>query len=382
MNLLEHQGKTLFRRYGLAVPVGVLWPQPLPISAGGYVAKAQIRAGGRGKAGGIRFAENGETAGSAAAALAKAEIGGRRVEAVLVEERLAIAREFYVAVAIDRDRRCRSFVLAAQGGVEIESLPADRVRRVPVDPLIGLRPHHLRRAVAALEPADKAVAGALSAALEALYRLAQGEDADLVEVNPLTLTADGRIVAADAKVTLDPRAAYRHGAREGFAAADGPAEGEEIERIVAAAGGTAVPMRADGNTVAVVSGAGLTMATADMLTELGVPLRCVMDLGGAPVSGAEGMVPVFEAVAALAPEVTFINAYLHSSLADKFAEAIRAAYGRRPFPGRVVLRLLGRNAEAGHAILAPLGFEVVEGFVDALETVARSARAAGAREAD
>ena len=170
MNLLEHQGKTLFRRYGLAVPVGVLWPQPLPISAGGYVAKAQIRAGGRGKAGGIRFAENGETAGSAAAALAKAEIGGRRVEAVLVEERLAIAREFYVAVAIDRDRRCRSFVLAAQGGVEIESLPADRVRRVPVDPLIGLRPHHLRRAVAALEPADKAVAGALSAALEALYR--------------------------------------------------------------------------------------------------------------------------------------------------------------------------------------------------------------------
>jgi len=181
-------------------------------------------------------------------------------------------------------------------------------------------------------------------------------------------------VAADAKIVLDARAAFRHPGREALA---GPPEGEEIERIVAAAGGTAVPMRADGNTVAVVSGAGVTMATADMLAERGVPLRCVMDLGGAPVAGADGMVPVFEAVAALAPKVTFINAYLHSSLADRFAEAIRVAYGRRPFPGHVVLRLLGRNAEAGHASLAPLGFEVVDGLLDAVDIVARRAREAG-----
>lgn len=375
MNLLEHQGKALFRRYGIAVPDGALWPA-LPAVPGDLVVKAQIRAGGRGKAGGIRFAQGAEEAGRAAAALLDGEIGGRRPEAVLVEERLDIAREHYAAIAIDRDRRCRAFILAAEGGVEIEDLPAGRIRRVAVDPLIGLRPHHLRRAVAALGPADDGTAAALSGALEALYRLAEAEDADLVEINPLAITTDGRAVAADAKVSLDPRAAYRQAGHAAFAVPDALAEGEEIERIVAAAGGTAVPMRADGNTVAVVSGAGATMATADMLTELGVPLRCVMDLGSAPVSGAEGMAPVFEAVAALAPDVTFINAYLHSSLADKFAEAIRAAYGRRPFSGRVILRLLGRNAGAGHAILAPLGFEVVEGFVDALEAVARAAREA------
>ena len=135
-------------------------------------------------------------------------------------------------------------------------------------------------------------------------------------------------------------------------------------------------LAADVGVFGIISGAGVTMATCDMLVDLGARVRCVIDLGGGPIGNREGMVPVFRAVAALEPRVTFINAYLHSSLADDFARALVKAHGEAPLGGRVLLRLLGRNAEEGRRILAPLGFELHEGLVASLEAVVGAARAA------
>lgn len=371
MKLLEHQGKSILSKYGIAVPNGSLWPA-LPDGAARFAVKAQVRSGGRGKAGGIRFADSAAEAGAAARALLAAEIGGHAVTEVLVEERLDIAHEFYLAVVIDRDARRRTILASPDGGVEIESVPPARLLRVPIDPLLGPRPFHLRRVAGFLAPPEAARA-AVEAAVAALYALAEDEDAVLAEINPLAVTAAGDVVAADAKLVLDPRAAYRQPGQAGLAA---PPEGSAIERAVAAAGGTAVEIDPEGDVVGIISGAGVTMATCDMLVDLGARVRCVIDLGGGPIGNPEGMVPVFRAVAALEPRVTFINAYLHSSLADDFARAVVAAHRQAPVRGRVLLRLLGRNAEEGRRILAPLGFEVHEDLVGALEAVVGAARAA------
>ena len=371
MKLLEHQGKSILSNYGIAIPTGALWPA-LPDGVARFAVKAQVRSGGRGKAGGIRFADSAADAAASAKSLLAAEIGDHAVADVLVEERLDITREFFLAVVIDRDARCRAILASPDGGVEIESVPPARLLRVAIDPLLGPRPYHSRRVADFLDPPE-AARTAVEAAVAALYALAEGEDAILAEINPLAITAAGTVVAADAKIVLDTRAAYR---QPGHAALEAPPEGSAIERAVTAAGGTAVEIDPAGDVVGIISGAGVTMATCDMLVDSGARVRCVIDLGGGPIGNPAGMVPVFRAVAALAPRVTFINAYLHSSLADDFARALATAHGEAPVGGRVLLRLLGRNAEEGRRILAPLGFEVHEGLVASLEAVVGAARAA------
>ena len=369
MNLLEHQGKRLLARHGIAVPRGVLWPA-LPTGVGGYVVKAQTRAGGRGKRGGIRFAETSEAAGAAARQLAAARLGDDAVESVYVEERLAIAKELSLAVVVDRDARCRVVLASPRGGVDIEDVPDDAILRLPVDPAGGLTPSAAREIAQFLAPSG-AASGAIESVVTALHALAVAEDMMLAEINPLAVTEDGRAVAADAKCTLDERARFRHDDWDAFAA---PPRGSEIERALAAAGGAAADIDPDGDVVGVISGAGLMMATLDLMVAHGIRVRCVIDMGGTPLGGAEGLVPIFQAVAAMNPRVTFINAYFHTALADSFARGVVDAAATAPLPGRVIMRLLGRNAADGRALLAPLGFECYDGLTEALAAVAAVAR--------
>ncbi len=372
MNLLEHEGKRLFRRHGIAVPQGALWPE-LPARVASYAVKAQVRAGKRGKAGAVRFADSAAAAGAAAQALLGSRVGEEEARQVLIEERLSIARELYLAVAVERDARCRVLLASADGGVEIESVPAARLLRLPIDPQIGLRDFHLRRVAAFLAP-PPAAGEALAATVRALYDLAVAEEALLAEINPLVLTAEDQLVAADAKVTLDGRAAFRH---PDWADFEAPPAGSPFEQAVAAAGGAAVEVDPDGEVVGVISGAGLMMASLDMLIARGLKVRSIIDMGGTPLGGAEGLVPIFRAVAEMKPRVTFINAYFHTALADSFARGVLGAAEKAPLGGRVVLRLVGRNAATGRALLAPLGFESHDELMTALDAVAAAARDGG-----
>jgi succinyl-CoA synthetase beta subunit len=372
MDLLEHEGKRVFARYGITVPRGALWPE-VPAGLSNYVVKAQMRRGGRGKRGGIRFVDTADAVDAVARQMADEHLGTVAIEGVYIEERLAIRRELYLAVAIDRNRRCRVLLASRHGGVDIEDVPDKEILRMPVDPTHDLAPVVASQVARFLDEAG-GQHDTIEATVRALYALAVAEDAMVAEINPLVVTDGGGVVAADAKLSLDERARFRHSDWEAFSA---PPQGSEIERALAEAGGAAVEIDPTGNVVGVISGAGLMMATLDLMVGHGIRVRCVIDMGGTPLGGAEGLVPIFQAVAAMRPEVTFINAYFHTALAESFAHGVVGAAETAPLPGRVVLRLLGRNAEAGRAILAPLGFVVHDDLTEALEAVAGATQRSG-----
>lgn len=373
MDLLEHQGKQLFRRHGIPVPAGALWPDT-PAGVTDLVVKAQIPGGGRGKRGGIRFADSVGAAAEAAQALADWASDGTPTTGVYLEARLEIRQEVYLAVAVDRDRRCPVVLASPHGGVDVEHAPADDLLRLPVDPLLGLQPFHVAaaaRRLAVPEVSYRQVEDIVSA----LYALVVAEDATLAEINPLVVTADGSVLAADAKVSLDANAGFRRNPPDGVA--DGPAgAASQLEADVAAAGAVGIEIDPAGDVVAVVSGAGLMMATLDILSAASTRLRAVVDLGGTVLAGGEALARVLAAVGAAAPRTTFLNAYLHTADCDQLARMLAEAQEIAPLEGRVVVRLKGRNADAGQARLHRQGFEVFAELPDAIAAVTRDPGAA------
>ncbi len=352
MQLLEMEGKQLFARHGIPVPRGTVWPE-LPTGAATLVIKAQVPAGGRGKRGGVRFATDAAEAGAFARALLGTVIGEHRVTQVYVEERVAIERELYLAVALDRDRRCYAILASPDGGVDIESVPEHRLLRLPIDPLGGPTGAELRRVAEFL-----ALRGDIRRQAEQLiakvYALVLQEDAELAEINPLALTGSG-LIACDAKLVLDASAAFRHPDWQHYA---GSRNGTEVERAIAAAGAMGIEISRQGEITGVVSGAGLMMATLDMLVDSGARVRLMVDLGGVVLAGPERIAPVLRAVAAVRPQTTFVNAYFQTARCDDFARALASAFTDARLAGRVVIRLKGRYDAQAREILAPLGFDV------------------------
>lgn len=371
MDLLEHQGKALLARHGLAVPEGGLWPD-LPKVEGPLVVKAQVAAGNRGKAGGIRVAAGIEEAVQQAKELLGSRVACRRVDAVYIERRLPIEREVYLAVAVDRDERRHVVLASPDGGIDVEQADSARLLRLPVDPWLGLRPFHCAH-VARFLSDDSETRPRLARAVEALYRVAVEEDAELAEVNPLAVLADGEVVAADAKVRLDDNAGFRHPERGRLAA---PTSDSPLEQAIAAAGAVGIEVDPEGDVAAIVSGAGLMMATLDLLIDAGARVRCVIDLGGTVLAGGQKLQRVFQAAARANPKVTLLNAFLQTALCDEFARALVAAHTIAPLHGRVVIRLKGRRAEEGREILAPQGFEAHEDLSSAI-AAARGGSATG-----
>ena len=190
MNLVEHEGKRLFARYGITVPRGALWPE-VPAGLSSYVVKAQMRSGGRGKRGGIRFVDTADAVDAVARQLVDGRLGADAIEGVYVEERLAIRRELYLAVAVDRDSRCRVLLASPRGGVDIEDVPDKEILRIPVDPSIDLAPSLARHVACFLDEAG-GQRDTIEATVRALHTLAVAEDAMLAEINPLAITDDGK----------------------------------------------------------------------------------------------------------------------------------------------------------------------------------------------
>ena len=270
IRLLEHEGKALLARHGFAVPEGALHPAPPP-GPGPWVVKAQVLAGARGKAGGIRTADTTEGVAAAAAAVSGLTIGGQSVRAVYVEQKLDIAHEFYLAAQVDRDLGQPVLLACRDGGVDIESVPRERIVACPVDPLTGLSDPVVERIAGALAM-DGVAAEAIADAARRIFAALVAEDAELVEINPLVVDARGRLVAADAKVILDEDAGFRHPGRKSIP--DGTPFEEEARRL------QVMGVELDGEIATMMNGAGMTMATLDQLVAMGGRVGALVELHG------------------------------------------------------------------------------------------------------
>ncbi len=375
MDLYEHQGKELFAAHGIPVPRGIVATTPEAAReateqlGGRSVVKAQVQAGGRGKGGGIVLADSPGEAEAAAGRLLAEGFKGMPVTRVLVEERVAIARELYAALLLDRSTGCYLGMVASEGGVDVEELARARpeaLRKVTVDPLLGLRPYHLRRVVGGLPPE---VRDAVADVLARMGELFVEVDATLVEVNPLVALEDGGVVALDAKVTVDDNALWRHPDVE---ALRGSFPIDPVEARARKAGLQYVKL--DGDVGVIGNGAGLVMSTLDVVQQVGARPANFLDIGGG--ASAEMMATSLEVILSdPAVRAVLVNVFGGITRCDVVARGILDALGRVEATVPIVVRLDGTNAEEGRRILAEAGHERIVPAGTMLEAAERAALA-------
>jgi succinyl-CoA synthetase beta subunit len=354
LDLLEYQGKELLRRFEVPVPEGrVARTAEEAVDAarglgGRVVVKAQVQVGGRGKAGGIKLAGTPEEAGQVANQILGMDIKGHKVRRVLVERAGDIKSEYYCSFLLDRSERKFLGMMSAKGGIDIEEVAStdpDAIARVHIDPLLGISDFHARELVfgARIDPVARKEAIAL---LPKLYRAFVDLDASLVEVNPLVLMGEGRVVALDAKVSLDDSAAYRHPIYDELKAAH---EVPEQERLAKEKGLNFIKL--DGDIGIIGNGAGLVMSTLDVVKAAGGEPANFLDVGGG--AGADVLSGGLEVITSN-PDVksVFVNIFGGITRCDLVAEGIIDALGRLNMEVPIVVRLDGTNAEQGRKMLA------------------------------
>ncbi len=352
MDLYEHMGKDLFRAHGIDVPRGIVAETPdaaakATIALGGRsVVKIQVQVGGRGKGGGVALCATPQDAAAAAERMLGSDFKGHHVSRVLVEEQLPIAQEFYTSFVLDRSTGEYLALMTAEGGIDIESLAAERpdaIRRVHVDPVLGLRAWHVRELVGTLPLEAREGAGEI---LRRLWDLLQDGDATLVEVNPLVLLEDGRVVALDAKVTIDDNALYRQ-AHVADLMDQFPID--PVEKRAKDAGLQYVKL--DGHVGIIGNGAGLVMSTLDVVARAGAQAANFLDVGGG--ASADTMATSLEVILSdPAVDAVLINIFGGITRCDLVATGILEALDRVDATVPIVVRLDGTNAEEGRQILA------------------------------
>jgi succinyl-CoA synthetase beta subunit len=387
VDLFEYQGKQLFADHGVPIQQGKVATTPEEaravaaelIAAGkpGVVIKAQVKVGGRGKAGGVKLASDPDEAQAKAERILGMDIKGHIVRSVLVAEDIDIAQEYYLSFLLDRADRTFLSMCSVEGGVEIEEVARTKpeaLARIPVSPLAGVDAAKAAEIVAAGRLPEEARAGAAALA-ERLWDVFTGEDATLVEVNPLVLTGDGRVIALDAKVTLDDNAAFRHdwGQFADPGAAD-PLEARAKEKHLNY-------VKLDGEVGIIGNGAGLVMSTLDVVAYAGEQFGGVrpanfLDIGGG--ASAEVMANGLEIVLA-DPSVrsVLVNVFGGITSCDAVANGIVSAIGMLSAGGEqvnrpIVVRLDGNNAAEGRRILEEAEIPVVE-QVGTMDDAARRA---------
>jgi succinyl-CoA synthetase beta subunit len=362
VDLYEYQGKELFGRFGIPVSRGRLAATPEQARQAAdelgapVVVKAQVLTGGRGKAGGIKLARDPDEATRRAEEIMGLEIRGHPVRTLWIEEASAIEKEYYLAVTFDRGAKRPLLMFTTEGGVEIEQVAAEHPEslvRVYVDPLEGLEPHHVRELVARLEvEAERAQIGEV---VESLFRCFLESDAMLCEINPLIIQPNGAVRALDAKVTIDDSALYRHPELADWrdtSAAD-PLEAYARERGV-------TYVKLDGSVGILGNGAGLSMATVDVVVVAGGRPANFCDLGGG--GSAEGVVDALDVITRDQQVRSILfNIFGGITRCDEVARGILEALERVGIDVPIVVRLDGTNAAEGRRILAdasPQGLRV------------------------
>ncbi|MDQ3122298.1 MAG: ADP-forming succinate--CoA ligase subunit beta [Actinomycetota bacterium] len=354
MDLHEYQGKELFRSFGIPVSEGRLATTPDEARAAAeelgepVVVKAQILTGGRGKAGGIKLAETPAEAQARAAEILGMDIRGHTVEKVWVERASDIAHEHYLSIAFDRSAKRPLFMFTTQGGMDIEEVAAsspDALVRLHVDPLEGFHPWHARQLVYQAGVEDPAEQKQIVAIIGKLYEAFVGCDATLCEINPLVVTLDGEVRALDSKFTVDDNALFRH---PDLAEMRDVAATDPLEALAREKGVTYVKLAGDVGVLG--NGAGLTMATVDVVTFVGGRPADFCDLGGG--GDAQGVVDALEVIAK-DPDVRsiFFNIFGGITRCDEVARGILRALGQMGIEHPIVVRLDGTNAEEGRRLL-------------------------------
>ena len=385
MKIHEYQSKDIFARYGIAVPKGRVATTPEVAAGvaeelgGRAVVKAQVHAGGRGKAGGIKVVDSTSEAAKAAEALIGSTLvtfqtgpEGVPISSVLVEEVVDVETEMYVGMAIDGAAEGVVAIASAAGGMEIEEVAEttpEKIITVAVDPVLGLQPFQGRKLAYGLGVApelNRPVAGLMSS----LYKLFEDNDCSLVEINPLGVTSDGRVLAMDAKIDIDDDAMFRHRDLAGLrdVEQEDPLEVEASEFNISY-------VKLDGDVGCIVNGAGLAMATMDVTHAAGASPANFLDIGG----GAD------EAKVSKSLEIVLSDESVRRVLVNIFGGILRCDVAARGFvmaaekaPDKMrpmVVRMLGTNADEGRQIMADSGIDVV--LVDDLNQAAEAIRNVG-----
>jgi succinyl-CoA synthetase beta subunit len=354
MDLLEYQGKQLFAKHGVPVPEGrrAVTPQEAREAAEALgfpvVIKAQVQIGGRGKAGGIKLANDADEAEAHAQAILGMDIRGLTVHEVWVERASKIAAEYYAAIVFDRSAKKPLVMLSSMGGMEVEQIAdehPDAIARLHVDPLVGFLPFHGRR-LAYESGIDADVIRPVGAMLGKLYYLFVRLDALLVEINPLIVTEDREVVALDAKVSIDDNALAR---QPDAAEMRNPSAEDPQEQMARERGITYVKL--DGEIGILGNGAGLVMSTLDVVAQAGGRPANFLDVGGG--AKAEEIVDALEVL--LSDEkvkAVLFNIFGGITRCDEVARGILQALDRIEVKVPIVVRLDGTNDEEGRRILA------------------------------
>jgi len=386
VNIHEYQAKDLLRKYGVSTPRGYLVEtvekvKELTTELGGtVVVKAQIHAGGRGKGGGVKLARSPEEAEKIAGeiigmTLVTHQTGpeGKKVRKVLVEEGLDIARELYAGIALDRATGQFVFMASAEGGVEIEKVAAEtpeKLLKEYIDPATGLQAFQARKLAFGLDLKGDQIKNAIKFFM-ALYNAYITADCSIAEINPLVVTKDGKVLALDAKINFDDNALYRH---KDFLEWRDLDEEEPLE--VEASKYSLNYIKLDGEVGCMVNGAGLAMATMDMIHLAGSEPANFLDVGGG--ASAETVKNGFEIILSDSNvKAILINIFGGIVRCDRVARGVIEAASSININVPVVVRLEGTNAEEAASLLeeSDVTFEVGRSFHEAAEKVAKAVAA-------
>jgi len=380
LKLFEYEAKAIFARYDIPTPSGGLATSPteardIAIKINKPVAvKAQVLVAGRGKAGGILFARSPEEAEKAAEKLFNMEIKGVKVQGVWVEEKVAVKKELYFSVTVDRSNRCYVAVASSEGGVEIEEVAAkapEKIVKVFIDPVYGFRPYNARQVAKRLGYSGAQMLDLASILLKH-YQLTVEHDAELAEMNPLIEKPDGKFVAADTRIIVDDNALYRHPELK-----ERPLEEAELtpQELEAQKSGLAY-VKLDGDIGIIGNGAGLVMATLDAIQLYGGSPADFLDVGG---GASADMMAVALNIVLSDPrvKVVFINILGGITRCDEVANGILESRKRVGFTKPMVIRLVGTNEEEGRRILTEAGIHVLDSMEEAAKKTVEVAKAGG-----
>lgn len=376
MKLHEYQSKAIFSKFGIRIPNGVLCSsadearQAASQIGRKVVVKAQVLVGGRGKAGGIKLAATPDDAEDVAAQIFAMQIKGLPIHKVLVDEALNIASEIYLGIVIDRATRRPILMASSAGGMDIEEVARtipQKIVRTPIDPAFGLQDHQARSTAFALD-LDKSLVRDFSSIAMNLFRVFAENDASLVEINPLVVTNEKHLVAADGKIILDDNALYRHIDLELLRDLDEESPEEKQARKVGLS-----YVKLDGNIGCMVNGAGLAMATMDVIKFYGGEPANFLDIGGgAKADKVKGALEIILSD----PNVRAVlfNIFGGITRGDEVAQGIVDGLKEIKTKVPMVARIVGTNAEEGRRILANANMITAETLEEGAQKAVEAAK--------
>ena len=375
MRLLEYQGRLLLKEAGIAVPRGAVAGTPeeaYEIASeqldGEAVVKAQVPVGGRGKAGGIKIVESPEEAREVSRSLLGSELKGEEISRLLLVEPVDIEQEFYVSVLLDRGAKGPIVIFSTEGGVDIEEVAAktpEKIHKVRPDPIMGIQPYQIRELLYGAEIEDEVFKG-FYGMVETLYRAYEDYGATLVEINPAALTEEGDILALDSKVKIDDESRALDRVNSILPEGEERKDKTELERKAADAGLQYVEL--DGTIGVIGNGAGLVMATLDVLDQKGGKPANFLDVGGG--ADADLMAKAYEIVTEKEGiEALFINIFGGITRCDEIAKGIVKALEEKENRVPLVVRLTGTNEKRGREILEENGIRAAGSLDEGAEKI-------------